>query len=74
MTEHQPQTPPNAPEQPDAGFAVGESDPAKYPADREIGRFSTGEDESEPIQRNRFAEGQATRPTTIDPQEGFGEQ
>jgi hypothetical protein len=67
-------TPPNAPEQRNAGFAAGEADPAKYPADLEIGRFSTGQDESEAIERGCFAEGQETEPKAIDPNEGFAER
>jgi hypothetical protein len=39
--EHQPETR-NAPEQRNTSFAAGEADPAKYPDDLEIGRFSTG--------------------------------
>jgi hypothetical protein len=71
---HTPQTPHNAPEQRSAGFAQGEADPVQYPGDLEIGRFSTGEDESEPIERCTFAEGQATEPQAIDPNEGFAER
>jgi hypothetical protein len=67
------ETPPNAPEQRNAGFAVGEADPVKYPEELEVGRFSTGQDESEPIDRCSFAEGQATEPKAIDPDEGFAE-
>jgi hypothetical protein len=67
-------TPPNAPEQSNTGFAVGEADPAKYPEGQEIGRFSTGQDESEPIDRGCFAEGQETEPKAIDPDEGFAEE
>jgi hypothetical protein len=70
--EHE--TPPNAPEQPNCGFAEGEADPAKYPEDLEVGRFSTGQDESEPIERGCFAEGQETKPKAIDPAEGFAEE
>jgi hypothetical protein len=66
--------PPNAPEQRNAGFAAGEADPAKYPEDLEIGRFSTGQDQSEPIERGCFAEGQETEPKAIDPNEGFAER
>ena len=68
------ETPPNAPEQPNAGFAAGEADPATYPGDREVGRFSTGQDESEPIDRGCFAEGQEHEPKAVDPDEGFGER
>jgi hypothetical protein len=71
--EHQPEPPRNAPEQRNAGFAAGECNPAKYPEDLEIGRFSTGQDESEAIERCSFAEGQATEPKAIDPDEGFAE-
>jgi hypothetical protein len=67
-------TPPNAPEQRNDSFAAGEADSAKYPADLEIGRFSTGQDESEPIERGCFAEGQETEPKAIDPNEGFAER
>jgi hypothetical protein len=67
-------TPPNAPEQRHAGFAAGEASPAKYPEELEIGRFSTGQDESEPIKRGCFAEGQETEPKAIDPDEGFAER
>jgi hypothetical protein len=67
-------TPPNAPEQRHAGFAAGEADTAKYPEDLEIGRFSTGQDESEPIGRGCFAEGQESEPKTVDPDEGFAER
>jgi hypothetical protein len=66
-------TPPNAPEQRNAGFAQGEADPAKYPQDLEIGRFSTGQDESEPIERGCFSDGRETEPKAIDPNEGFAE-
>lgn len=72
--ERTPQTPHNAPEQRNAGFAEGEADPVQYPEDLEIGRFSAGEDESEPIERGTFAEGQATEPHVIDPNEGFAER
>jgi hypothetical protein len=71
--ENQATTPPNAPEQRNAGFAQGEADPAKYPQDLEIGRFSTGQDESEPIERGCFADGRETEPKAIDPNEGFAE-
>lgn len=67
-------TPPNGPEQRKGGFAAGEANPAKYPGDLEIGRFSTGQDESEPIERGSFAEGQETEPKAIDPDEGFAEE
>lgn len=72
--QDQARTPPNAPEQRNAGFAVGEADSAQYPADLDIGRFSTGQDESEPIVRGCFAEGQETEPKAIDPDEGFAEE
>jgi hypothetical protein len=72
--EHALRTPHNAPEQHNAGFAQGEADPVQHPGDLEIGRFSTGEDESEPIERGTFAEGQATEPKAIDPDEGFAER
>jgi hypothetical protein len=71
--EQAPQTPRNAPEQRSAGFASGEADPAKYPGDLEIGRFSSGQDASEPIERGCFAEGQETKHKAIDPKEGFDE-
>jgi hypothetical protein len=74
MSKHDLETPPNAPEQRNAGFAAGEADPAKYPEDLEIGRFSSGQDESEPIERGSFAEGQETEPKAIDPDEGFAER
>jgi hypothetical protein len=67
-------TPPNAPEQSNGCFAAGEADPAKYPEDLAIGRFSTGQDESEPIERGCFAEGQETEPKAVDPNEGFAER
>jgi hypothetical protein len=66
--------PPNAPEQRNAGFATGEADTANYPEDLEIGRFSTGQDQSESIVRGCFAEGQETEPKAIDPDEGFAER
>jgi hypothetical protein len=66
--------PPNAPEQRNAGFAVGEADPAKYPDDQEVGRFSTGQDASEPIEHGCFAEGQEAEPKSVDPDEGFAER
>jgi hypothetical protein len=72
--ENQATCPPNAPEQRNAGFAQGEADPAKYPEDLEVGRFSTGQDESEPIARGCFGEGQETGPKAIDPSEGFAEE
>jgi hypothetical protein len=71
--EHELHTPRNAPEQRHAGFGAGESDPVKYPQDLKIGRFSCGQDESEPIERGCFAEGQETEPKAIDPDEGFSE-
>jgi hypothetical protein len=67
-------TPPNAPEQHRAGFAAGEADPTKYPEDLQVGRFSTGQDTSEPIERGCFAGGQQTEPKAIDPDEGFAAQ
>jgi hypothetical protein len=73
MSKHDLETPPNAPEQRNVSFAQGEADPAKYPEDLEIGRFSTGQDESEPTARGSFAAGQATEPKAIDPDEGFAE-
>jgi hypothetical protein len=48
--------------------------PGKYPQDLEVGRFSTGQDESEPIERGSFAEGQETEPKAIDPDVGFAER
>ena len=80
MSEHEQEpdseleTPPNAPEQRQAGFAEGEADPAKYPEDQEVGRFSTGQDEAEPLDRGSFAEGQEALPDPTDPDEGFGEE
>jgi hypothetical protein len=71
---HTPEPPHNAPEQHNASFAQGEADTVRFPADLEIGRFSTGEDQSEPIERGTFAEGQATEPKAIDPNEGFAER
>jgi hypothetical protein len=72
--ERQTATPPNAPEQRNACFAEGEADRAKYPEDLEVGRFSTGQDESKSIERGSFAEGQETEPKAIDPDEGFAER
>ena len=72
--EHTPEPPHNAPEQHNASFAQGEADPIRFPTDLEIGRFSTGEDQSEPIERGTFAEGQQTEPKAIDPNEGFAER
>jgi hypothetical protein len=69
----QSQPPHNAPEQCNGSFAAGEADLAKYPEDLKIGRFSSGQDESEPIERSCFAEGQEIEPKAIDPDEGFGE-
>jgi hypothetical protein len=74
MSEHETKTPPNAPEQRNPGFAEGEADPVTYPEDLEVGRFSTGQDESEPMTRGCFAEGQEAEPKAIDPREGFAEQ
>jgi hypothetical protein len=71
--EHELETPRNAPEQRNVCFAAGEADPVKYPADLEIGRFSSGQDESEPIERGSFAQGQENEPKVIDPDEGFSE-
>ena len=71
--EHELQTPRNAPEQRNGSFAAGEADLVKYPEDLTIGRFGTGQDESEPIERGCFAEGQETEPKAIDPDEGFSE-
>jgi hypothetical protein len=71
--EHELQTPRNAPEQRNGGFAAGEADPVKYPEDLKIGRFCSGQDESEPIERGSFAAGQETEPKAIDPDEGFSE-
>jgi hypothetical protein len=69
-----PEQPPNAPEQDHAGFATGEADPEAYPADQEVGRFSTGQDEAEPIERGSFADGQEAEPDATDPDEGFAEE
>jgi hypothetical protein len=69
-----PAQPPNAPEQDHAGFATGEADPAKYPEDQEVGRFSTGQDEAEPIDRGSFADGQEALPDPADPDEGYAEE
>ena len=71
--DQKPERPRNAPEQQNGCFAAGEADPAKYPEDREIGRFSSGQDESEPIGRGSFAQGQQTGPKLTDPDEGFAE-
>ncbi len=72
--ENRAMTPPNAPEQRRGGFAAGEADPTHYPQDEEIGRFSTGQDQSEPLERGSFAQGQQTEPKAIDPEEGFAER
>lgn len=66
--------PRNAPEQRNGCFAAGEADTAKYPEDLEVGRFSSGQDESEPIERGSFAQGQETEPKAVDPDEGFAER
>jgi hypothetical protein len=71
--EHKTETPRNSPEQRNGCFAAGEADPAKYPQDLEVGRFSTGQDESEPIERGSFGDGQETNPKATDPDEGFAE-
>ena len=56
--------PSNDPEQPEGGFAEGQSDPAKYPEDEEVGSFAEGQadpaahpDEDED-HVGRFSEGQ----------------
>jgi hypothetical protein len=72
--EHELGTPRNAPEQRNGCFAAGEADPAQYPEDLEVGRFSSGQDESEPIERGSFALGQETEPKAVDPDEGFAER
>lgn len=80
MSEHEPddpvkgKIPSNAPEQRHGGFAEGEADPAKYPEDEKVGRFSTGQDEDEPIRKGSFARGQRADPRKIDPDEGFAEE
>jgi hypothetical protein len=72
--EHEPETPRNAPEQRNGCFAAGEADTAKYPEDLKVGRFSSGQDESELIDRGSFAQGQETEPKAVDPDEGFAER
>ena len=80
MNENEPEDPvkgkipANAPEQRRGGFAEGEADPAKYPEDEEVGRFSTGQDEDEAIRKGSFARGQRTEPRSIDGDEGFAEE
>ncbi len=81
MSEHEPETPPNdpetppnAPEQTHSGFAEGEANPEQFPDEHEVGRFSTGEDAGEPVERGSFAEGQKTEPDPADPDEGFAEE
>lgn len=77
MNEDEPKQgkiPANAPEQRRGGFAAGEADPEKYPEDEKVGRFSSGEDEDEPIHKGSFAQGQRTEPRVIDPDEGFAEE
>jgi hypothetical protein len=69
-----PAQPPNAPEQDHGGFAEGEANPDKYPKDQDVGRFSTGQDEGEPIDRGSFADGQEDLPDPADPDEGFAEE
>ena len=61
------ETPPNAPEQPNAGFAAGEADPAKYPGDRGSAVSAPGRTNLEPIERGCFAEGQEAEPKAVDP-------
>ena len=39
-----------------------------------MGRFSTGQDEGEPIDRGSFADGQEELPDPADPDEGFAEE
>jgi hypothetical protein len=63
--EHMSENPnPSAdPEQPEGGFAEGQADPAKYPEDEEVGRFSEGQEElgeedPEKHHHGRFSEGQ----------------
>ena len=54
---------PAGPEQPEGGFAAGEADPAEYPEEEHIGRFSEGqedlgEEDPEKHHEGRFSEGQ----------------
>ena len=54
---------PADPEQPEEGFAEGQADPAEYPEEEHIGRFSEGqedlgEDDPEKHHEGRFSEGE----------------
>jgi hypothetical protein len=53
---------PAGPEQPNEGFAEGEDNPAEFPEDEKVGRFSEGveelpADEPEKLHHGRFSEG-----------------
>jgi hypothetical protein len=74
VSPNDPAQPPNAPEQHHAGFAEGEATPEAFPADQEVGRFSTGQDAGEPIERGSFAQGQEELPDPADPDEGYAEE
>jgi hypothetical protein len=54
---------PADPKQPKGGFAAGEADPAAYPEEEHVGRFSEGqeklgEDDPEKHHQGRFSEGE----------------
>jgi hypothetical protein len=54
---------PADPDQPGGGFAEGEADPADFPQEEEVGRFSEGQEEipepdPEKLEQGRFSEGQ----------------
>ena len=54
---------PGKPEQPEEGYAEGEANPAEYPEDEAVGRFSEGQEDlpeadAEKIHHGRFSEGQ----------------
>ena len=54
---------PSDPEQPEGGFAQGQSDPEAFPEDEQVGRFSEGQEElgeedPEKHHEGRFSEGQ----------------
>jgi hypothetical protein len=58
---------PGQPEQPDEGFAEGEDNPAAFPEDEAVGRFSEGQEDlpaedAEKVHRGRFSEGQEDLP------------
>lgn len=58
---------PAKPDQPQEGFAEGESKPEEFPEDEEVGRFSEGQeelaaDDPEKVHQGRFSEGQEELP------------